>query len=147
MFYSIDYTQLFNVIPPNLDGLENGQRYYVVVDVYSQVDPTGQTSMGTSAAKPAWCLPNPTVDFLAPTGTMTTNIETSTYTFELLFEMYEDSSLVSEVTNRIQSYKFDLYNGTEGTSVLADTSGLIYGTGELVPGSDVDYTLQYTFNG
>lgn len=140
-------TQLFNVIPPDLEGLENGQRYYVVVDVYSQVDPTGHTSMGTSAAKPAWCLPNPTLDFIAPTGSMTTNIETSTYTFELLFEMYEDSSLISEVTNKVQSYKFDLYNGTEGTSVLADTSGLIYGTGELVPGSDVDYILQHTFNG
>lgn len=140
-------TQLFNVIPPNLDGLKNGQRYYVVVDVYSQVDPTGHTSMGTSTAKPAWCLPSPTLDFIAPTGSMTTNIETSTYTFELLFEMYEDSSLISEVTNKVQSYKFDLYNGTEGTSVLADTSGLIYGTGELAPGSDVDYILQHTFNG
>ena len=140
-------TQLYNIIPPNLTGLENGRQYAVRVDVYSQPDPTGQTSMGTSTAKPAWCLPNPTLNFTAPSGGTTTDIETSTYTFKLLFTMYEDISLASQITNKIQSYKIDLYDGTGGSSVLADTSGLIYGTGELVPGSTVDYTLQYTFNG
>lgn len=140
-------TQLYNVIPPNLAGLSNGEQYRVYVDVYTQTDPTGHESAGTSTAKPIWCLPNPTITFTAPAGEGSLNIETSTYTFSALFEMYTDASLVESVTNKVQSYQFDLYNGTSGASTLADTSGLIYGTGTPVAGSDIDYILDYTFNG
>lgn len=138
-------TQLYNVIPPNLTGLENGKQYAIRVDVYSQVNPTGQTSMGTSVARPIWCLPTPTLEFTAPTED--TEIETSSYVFEVLYEMYDDPALLTFTTNKIQSYKFDLYNGLYDTSVLVATSGLIYGTGTPVSGSDTQFTLQYPFNG
>ena len=143
-------TQLYNVIPPNLTGLENGKQYAVRVDVYSQADPTGQTSMGTSVAKPTWCLPTPDLDFTSPSGEAgqdITEIETSTYVFNVLFQMYDDATLLSQVSNKIQSYKFDLYNGSISVSSLVETSGLIYGAGTPVSGSDVQYTLQYPFNG
>lgn len=138
-------TQLYNKIPANLPGIENGKQYAIRVDVYSQADPTGQTSMGTSVARPIWCLPTPTLDFTSPTED--TDIETSSFVFEILYEMYDDPSLITFTTNKIQSYKFDLYNGLYGASVLVDTSGLIYGAGTPVSGSDTQFTLQYPFNG
>lgn len=140
-------TQLYNVIPANLTGLQNGVQYRVYVDVYTQVDPTGQESAGTSVARPVWCLPTPTLIFTAPPDGGSTTIETSTYTFETLFTMYDDASLVSSVTNKIQSYQFDLYDGSASASTLVGSSGLLYGTGTPVTGSDIEYTLNYTFNG
>lgn len=143
-------TQLFNIIPPNLEGIENGKQYAVRIDVYSQVSPEGHESMGTSVAKPVWCLPSPTLEFTSPSGEVgqdVTVIETSSYVFDALFEMYDDESLLSDVTNRIQSYKFDLYNGTIGVSSLVETTGFIYGTGTPVSGNPLQYTLQHAFNG
>ena len=123
-------TQLFNIIPSNLEGLENGKQYNIRVDVYTQVDPTGHESVGTSVAKSIWCLPTPELEITRPDGSVpTTTIETSSYTFDASFIMYDDPSLTSLVLNRIQSYKFDLYNGTVGSSTLIKSSGLIYGTG------------------
>ena len=139
-------TQLFNIIPSNLEGLENGKQYNIRVDVYTQVDPTGHESAGTSVAKSIWCLPTPELEITRPDGTSpTTVIETNSYTFDASFIMYDDPSLTSLILNRIQSYKFDLYNGTIGSSTLVESSDLIYGTGTKI--SDVEYLLQYTFNG
>ena len=138
-------TQLYNIIPPDLDGIKNGKQYSVRVDVFTQIDPSGHESAGTSIAKPVWCLPSPTLEFTAPSGAGTTNIEVSSYTFSATFTMYNDASLVSKVLNRVQSYTFDLYNGTLDVSSMVESSGTIYGTGTHV--TDTEYILEHTFNG
>lgn len=145
IYSSVD---LINVIPAHLQGIENGKQYSVRVDVYNTTIPTGE-SQGVSTAKPVWCLPTPDIIFTAPDETLgqsVTYISTSTYNFELLYKMYgEDDSSTYRVTNKIQSYKIDLYEGSVDSNVFVDSSNLIYGSGELV--GDAEYKLSYAFNG
>ena len=53
-------TRLENIIPPNLEGITNGNSYYAVVNVYAQVD-AGGDSLGESVGRQFWCLSVPTL--------------------------------------------------------------------------------------
>lgn len=142
-------TQLYNIIPANLSGLQNGKQYNVYIEVYTQVNPSGETPVGTSVAKSVYCLPTPDLTITDPSGdpTSTTNIEVSSYEFKALFTMYDDASYLELTTNKVQEYTFNLYNGIHDESNLVGTSGLIRGTGEPVSGSDLEFILSYNFNG
>ena len=134
-------TRLENIIPPNLEGISDGNSYYAVVDVYAQVDAGGE-SLGTSVGRQFWCLPIPTLVFTAPSSDVA--ISDSSYNFVARFTMYPGTT-IEGVFNKIQSYRFDLYKGIDIAQSLVNTSGDIFGTGTEIT-SNI-YQVSYNFNG
>lgn len=134
-------TRLENIIPPNLEGISDGNSYYAVVDVYAQVDAGGE-SLGTSVGRQFWCLPIPTLVFTAPSSDVA--ISDSSYNFVARFTMYPGEA-IEDVSNKIQSYRFNLYKGIDPAQALANTSGDIFGTGTEI--TDNIYQVSYNFNG
>ena len=134
-------TRLENIIPPNLEGISDGNSYYAVVDVYAQVD-AGGGSLGTSVGRQFWCLPIPTLAFTVPASDVA--ISDSSYNFVARFTMYPGEA-IEGVSNKIQSYRFDLYKGIAPAQSLINTSGDIFGTGTEIT-SNI-WQVSYNFNG
>ena len=132
-------TRLENIIPPNLEGITNGNSYYAVVNVYAQVD-AGGDSLGESVGRQFWCLPIPTLVFTTPASDVA--ISDSSYNF---VARYTEPSPVVNAPNKIQSYRFNLYKGIAPAQSLINTSGDIFGTGTEI--SSNVWQVSYNFNG
>lgn len=145
-------TQLQHILPANTDpsmvyesgktsaNFTNGYSYSIVMDIYTSVD-AGGDSVGTSSRMQFWCLDYPTLQFINPSSNI--EIQTSSYTFGANCTIIYPSGVLVPITNRVQSYKFDLYKGTDEGAILKATSGNIYGTGVDL-GNNV-YSLDYEF--
>lgn len=146
-------TQLQHVIPANTDetivyesgktylDFSNGYSYSMTIDVYGSVDAQGE-SLGTSSRVQFWCLDYPVLQFINPS--VDVDIQTSSYIFNANCTIVYPIGVSVPITNRVQSYKFDLYKGGEEGSVLKESSGNIYGTGNDL-GNNV-YSLSYNFS-
>lgn len=133
-------TRLENIIPANLQGLTNGNSYYAIIDVYNTLDASGD-SVGTSLGKQFWCLPTPTLTLTMPASDIT--ISETSQEFIARYTMYPNMT-ISDVENKIQFYRFNLYKGAPPAQVLVNTSRDIYGAGSEI--SSGVYQINYNFN-
>ena len=133
-------TRLENIIPANLQGLTNGNSYYAIIDVYNTLDASGD-SVGTSLGKQFWCLPTPTLTLTMPASDIT--ISETSQEFIARYTMYPNMT-ISNVENKIQFYRFNLYKGAPPAQVLVNTSRDIYGAGSEI--SSGVYQINYNFN-
>lgn len=133
-------TRLENIIPANLQGLTNGNSYYAIIDVYNTLDASGD-SVGTSLGKQFWCLPTPTLTLTMPASDIT--ISETSQEFIARYTMYPNMT-ISDVENKIQFYRFNLYKGVPPAQVLVNTSRDIYGAGSEI--SSGVYQINYNFN-
>ena len=133
-------TRLENIIPANLQGLANGNSYYAIIDVYNTLDASGD-SVGTSLGKQFWCLPTPTLTLTMPASDIT--ISETSQEFIARYTMYPNMT-ISDVENKIQFYRFNLYKGAPPAQVLVNTSGDVYGAGSEI--SSGVYQINYNFN-
>lgn len=133
-------TRLENIIPANLQGLANGNSYYAIIDVYNTLDASGD-SVGTSLGKQFWCLPTPTLTLTMPASDIT--ISETSQEFIARYTMYPNMT-ISDVENKIQFYRFNLYKGAPPAQVLVNTSRDIYGAGSEI--SSGVYQINYNFN-
>ena len=137
-------TSFINKIPTNLTGISNGNYYYATIELFDQID-AGGNSLGLSSAKQFWCLSSPTIVVTRPESNIQ-NYGYSSYNFVAEFTMYTDGSeeLNLGVSNKIQSYQFDLYKGSYSAATLEASSGLIFNTGSTI--DDNTYIINYIFN-
>ena len=133
-------TRLENIIPANLQGLTNGNSYYAIIDVYNTLNASGD-SIGTSLGKQFWCLPTPTLTLTMPASDIT--ISETSQEFIARYTMYPNMT-ISDVENKIQFYRFNLYKGVSPAQALVNTSGDVYGTGSEI--SSGVYQINYNFN-
>lgn len=119
----------------------NGYSYSIELEAYTTVNATGD-GVGVSSRVQFWCLESPVVQFVNPSSDI--EIATSSYSFSANCTIIYPSGVVVPISNRVQSYRFDLYKGTQISSVFVDSSGEMYGTG-VDQGNNV-YALEYTFS-
>ena len=116
-------------------SLSNETQYYASIETYTNINGTEGAS-GYSTAKIFWCLPEPTLTLTQPPSV----INTTSYNTVAEF----NTNITSDIgtTNKIQQYKFDLYE----QGVLVQTSGAIIGSGTQ-QGDTTVYLLNYNFTG
>lgn len=116
-------------------SLSNEIQYYASIETYTNTNGIEGAS-GYSTAKIFWCLPEPTLTLTQPPSV----INTTSYNAVAEF----NTNITSDIgtTNKIQQYKFDLYE----QGVLVQTSGTIIGSGAQ-QGDTTVYSLNYNFTG
>ena len=112
----------------------NQRQYYACIQTFTDTNGIEGAS-GYSTAKLFWALPTP----LLSINEIPASIDITSYNCIALF----DANITLDIgtSNIIQQYKFDLY---KSTGVLAQTSGVIVGSGEQI-GASHQYNIHYNF--
>lgn len=120
----------------------NGRSYYLEMDVYTTLNATGE-SAGTSTRMQFWCLNYPVIQFINPHEDI--DIATSSYTFDVNYNVAYPIGVKIPISNKAQIYRFDLYKSTLFGETLIKSSNNIYGAGTEI--EENKYYLSYTFSG
>jgi hypothetical protein len=115
----------------------NQQQYYARIQTFTNTEAT-EGSSGYSISKLFWALPTPTLNI----DTIPASIEITSYNCRAVFNT--NINLIGITPNTIQQYQFDLY---KSVGVLAQSSGVLVGSGTPVSGTTNQYEISYNFNG